>query len=149
MSVCWPSLRAPLTRIAYTIIAMVLLYVLSIGPVIYFSVWLTNGMRSSAPIHDNIMLHDWAGNSSFEINGGRARERRNPYPILVNAYRPLWWMADHTSLSRPLARYCDWWLGLREATIPMEYAQAARDADDGLGRMVVAEAGAVTRRRIR
>ena len=119
MSIPWPSLRAPLTRIACTILAMTLLYVLSIGPVIWFSVWWTNGMRSSAPIGDNVMHHDWEGNSSFYMHGYRARERRNPHPFLVNLYRPLWWMADHLHLTLPFAQYCNWWLG--EAAIPMEY----------------------------
>jgi hypothetical protein len=114
------SFRASPVAVVCTTLAVPLIYMLSVGPVIYFSVVLTHGSSSSAPTWMNVRHHDWAGNSSFAMNGGRYRERRDPHPYLVNAYRPLWWAAEHTRLGQQLNRYCDWWLGLKKASIFME-----------------------------
>ncbi len=119
----WLSFRSPLVAAVCTTLAVPLIYVLSVGPVIYFSVVLTHGSSSSAPTWMNVRHHDWAGNSSFMMNGYRYRERRDPHPYLVNAYRPLWWAAEHTRLEQLLTRYCDWWLELKKASIPMESNQ--------------------------
>jgi hypothetical protein len=80
------------------------------------------GYTHASPTLLSVRGSDWAGNyhQIFVSGGNIGHATPNPYPFIVNAYRPLWWVSEHTPLRQPMRAYGDWWVNEGMTCFPMD-----------------------------